>query len=842
MLRQEQRNRLNHEADRLQALLLESLAKEEIVQNALSKNTTNALLASPLKKLMGRSQGSSRSLYKSDSTEDIFRLPEVTVNIDKNDKIGADSTIDLADTSAFLFHNINSLQNSFDSSASDDEDSSFEEKNVWQTYNTNLQDIDIRSKHFLALPADIRHEILVDLKETRKQSSWGRLHELPSDGNDFSSFQIQRLLKRHDVQVSLDEAEQELGGRSLTYNELQNLLSEDGILEPMIAAKASQKIHSDDKTRFLLVKNLKKKLNNPESDEKHETKIAKIANENSIENNLEKKFPVNNSGNKSIFDESSEDDDLKLAIARSLEEAAPKAVSNAMDYNFGNGLKLNPLQSKALKDAAKGPARSYMIEYGGMNDSEVAKLATSPNLNDSDKELVILSPVQQTIKAVNVLKETITLKPLSEKEIIPIGGISSERLSNSNSDSSSSDWEAVESADNDSDHSNDIDINDNQEKNPIKISITIDTKATPEGDDIFADIFAIPAKEEQTKYPNRKDKRSVSKEESLSILAKLKEEMKNIPNITLDDICLPGDDYKIKSLEGDDNFKIKSSADEMIGIRELSKIKNELSECYLKANKNKILKAQQIGQRSAGCLENVNKKEVVVESGQYSSQLIMKEVAGFQIQKSKDCLKIVNRDDIALRSGQSTSDLTMKETSEFQIEEKSVDCLENVNKDDIAVENDQCSSQLTMKETAELLKSKKTREELEKMAIDIEVELKNLENERNRQNRMGISITQRMNEDCQQLLQMFGIPYIVAPMEAEAQCAFLERIQLTQGTITDDSDIWLFGGHTVYKNFFAQNKHVMEFRSEQIEKDFHCDRNKLIQLACLVGSDYTVGK
>lgn len=62
---------------------------------------------------------------------------------------------------------------------------------------------------------------------------------------------------------------------------------------------------------------------------------------------------------------------------------------------------------------------------------------------------------------------------------------------------------------------------------------------------------------------------------------------------------------------------------------------------------------------------------------------------------------------------------------------------------------------------------------------------------------------------------MFGIPYIVSPTEAEAQCAQLELIKLTNGTITDDSDIWLFGGKCVFKNFFNQQKHVECFRYGQ---------------------------
>ncbi len=64
--------------------------------------------------------------------------------------------------------------------------------------------------------------------------------------------------------------------------------------------------------------------------------------------------------------------------------------------------------------------------------------------------------------------------------------------------------------------------------------------------------------------------------------------------------------------------------------------------------------------------------------------------------------------------------------------------------------------------------------------------------------------------DCvsQELLEMFGLPYIIAPMEAEAQCAYLDTVHLVDGVVTDDCDVFLFGGLSVYKNIFDDRKYV----------------------------------
>lgn len=98
------------------------------------------------------------------------------------------------------------------------------------------------------------------------------------------------------------------------------------------------------------------------------------------------------------------------------------------------------------------------------------------------------------------------------------------------------------------------------------------------------------------------------------------------------------------------------------------------------------------------------------------------------------------------------------------------------------------------------------------------------------------------NSDRYQLmLRLFGIPYITAPMEAEAQCAELVSLGLVDGIITDDSDVFLFGGMRVYKNMFNQSKTVECFLLSDLAREFGLDRDTLVRLAYLLGSDYVEG-
>lgn len=132
-------------------------------------------------------------------------------------------------------------------------------------------------------------------------------------------------------------------------------------------------------------------------------------------------------------------------------------------------------------------------------------------------------------------------------------------------------------------------------------------------------------------------------------------------------------------------------------------------------------------------------------------------------------------------------------------------------------------------------------EELDSLESNLLAEQNSLEAQKQQQERIAASVTGQMFLESQELLRLFGIPYIQAPMEAEAQCAILDLTDQTSGTITDDSDIWLFGARHVYKNFFNKNKFVEYYQYVDFHNQLGLDRNKLINLAYLLGSDYTEG-
>lgn len=112
---------------------------------------------------------------------------------------------------------------------------------------------------------------------------------------------------------------------------------------------------------------------------------------------------------------------------------------------------------------------------------------------------------------------------------------------------------------------------------------------------------------------------------------------------------------------------------------------------------------------------------------------------------------------------------------------------------------------------------------------------------RRKQKRDADEVTTAMIQEVQELLSCFGIPFVTAPMEAEAQCAELLNLKLVDGIITDDSDIFLFAGDNVYRKMFQEKNYVEFYDNCTIKDKLGLERMSLIELAHLLGSDYTEG-
>ena len=84
-----------------------------------------------------------------------------------------------------------------------------------------------------------------------------------------------------------------------------------------------------------------------------------------------------------------------------------------------------------------------------------------------------------------------------------------------------------------------------------------------------------------------------------------------------------------------------------------------------------------------------------------------------------------------------------------------------------------------------------------------------------------------------------NIPYIFACSEAESECIYLEKANVVDGIISDDSDTFVFGGQTVYKDIFTNSVYVTEYRLKDIYHELSMNQEQLISLALLLGGDYS---
>ncbi|KAL2057652.1 hypothetical protein ABVK25_002036 [Lepraria finkii] len=107
--------------------------------------------------------------------------------------------------------------------------------------------------------------------------------------------------------------------------------------------------------------------------------------------------------------------------------------------------------------------------------------------------------------------------------------------------------------------------------------------------------------------------------------------------------------------------------------------------------------------------------------------------------------------------------------------------------------------------------------------------------------RRTVRATREHNDECKRLLTLMGVPYIVAPTEAEAQCAVLARASKVYAAASEDMDTLCFDSPILLRHltFSEQKKEpIQEFHLDRVLAGLVMDRKQFIDLCILLGCDY----
>lgn len=107
--------------------------------------------------------------------------------------------------------------------------------------------------------------------------------------------------------------------------------------------------------------------------------------------------------------------------------------------------------------------------------------------------------------------------------------------------------------------------------------------------------------------------------------------------------------------------------------------------------------------------------------------------------------------------------------------------------------------------------------------------------------RRTVKVTREHNEECRKLLRLMGIPVVIAPSEAEAQCAELARGGKVYAAGSEDMDTLTFNTPILYRHLTfseAKKQPISEIILEKALEGLEMNRDQFIELCILLGCDY----
>lgn len=132
------------------------------------------------------------------------------------------------------------------------------------------------------------------------------------------------------------------------------------------------------------------------------------------------------------------------------------------------------------------------------------------------------------------------------------------------------------------------------------------------------------------------------------------------------------------------------------------------------------------------------------------------------------------------------------------------------------------------------------RSKLKKKAIDKLSELENIE-ENNEEKikllKQSVHITEEEMLEAYEIVNLLGVPAIIAPEEADSQCAYLSKNNYVDYILTEDMDLLTFGSKQIIKNFMKED--MKKIRLDKILEEGKITMDQFIDICILLGCDYT---
>ncbi|XP_071453985.1 DNA excision repair protein ERCC-5 [Hetaerina americana] len=814
--RKQKKTAARDRAEEMRQQLMLSLAKTGVVDTTYIKAQADKANAGPSPRKGTPKKGNAAEVEE----EDLYKLPPLPKNAvpDKEEAVSEESSLSDEDDNLMSYYEVGEGSST---SGKGDYGTTGKVQGGWKKWNTwvDPHEVDLQSKDFKSLPVEVRREILTDLKEARKESSWGRLHKMPKDLGNFSNFQMSRLLHRRKVQEVLEEVEEELASSEVcgaSLGELEAMLVEKGVSVEM---QTSQRIASDENKGFILLTGLKDQKKAEEMGDEMKAGPSKLA----------------------TVKEEPEDIDEVVVKEEYLKKPPFQDVKS--EVSGGKGKKELVDERVGLEVDDKVTSRPTSKEVEMLSSSSVVKQFVSSVTEFSDTEESI-NESSEFENLTNAFDDDESYPDgLSQGEILAIiksqapnrcgsctvkvRSIKVKELYRARSQLQHNflKEDAIEVVELDTPEE---DENDGLTQEQM-LKIICDQKGSSVDDEIVEVDEGPTESLESAKAPESVD------------------EIKSNPATPATDV-----EVKIENVSSDS----ESDASDFVEVEDT----NEQSKpdrgksCVKSPEPKKEVEKSKPVEISKKTIED-EKLQVVVDLTANASveDDIFADV--FDGEQPKKCEEpefgvLSDKDTIALVVGK---DVKQDEDDKPPKSDGEVAFIEDISASDSDAGSNEEQEKVTEEAGQEIINQpgpstevvELTEEERQRMTL--ELRKKELES------RAGV--TNRARIESQELLGLFGVPWVVAPYEAEAQCAFLESTtskspkkgcsfsrSLVEGTVTEDSDVWAFGASHVYRHVFDRKRmRVRVYSKEEVERKLGIDRIQMIQLALLTGSDYTEG-